>query len=752
MKRVSTILKGAMTLAIGLCSIGASAAVNYVADPNPDETVSELSKVTLTFPDAEVVDMGSKKDNITVTSEDFSRACNYTYGAYNNQVVVSFDKITEAGKYTINIPEDAITIDGTPLEAFNITYNVSGNSGEESNPTLIPAPGEVEWLYEIMFVDPSIKADLNVMSYNEAQPTVTTPSGEVTNLTAVFDYQVGAGKYRFTLRKLATEPGEYTISIPDNYMYYYGEDYSYIYVPAMEFKYEVKGGKLTEVVSDPSMTKPTFNFNYLNLEFPGYETVAVKEGLSYTDQTVQVYKDGKDGSASTVMLNNFIAEGNKLSYTNQYSDLIEVGHYFLTIPQGMIELGEEKTPCTPFLVEFDIVAPDPVAIEVTPANGATVSMLNKATISFPELSSVALARNPSVSLYKVVVEEGEEKLTTIGGAYSQSAFTQLSDNSFSVAFNGLATVDGTYRIKIASNSFEYEGGFNQEYSIDVNFVAPKAPAFAMTPDNSEALPKLQNFTITFPEESVVKINEALSSKTTTLYKGEKIEYSEYGWISNAAIGSTSLYAPVEGTTNSFSFSLSGAGLDKGKYVLSIPAGVFLIGEDENNFNGEIQVVYECNGEGLDKIEVTPSGAVKELNEISVTYVDETSISFQSSYAGFSFYKYVEGQSYGDYVSYIMGDDLRIEGNTLYIKFSEPVTAEGVYYIEISAYSLFMSDGSTPSTPQTIYFTVDPNATDAVESVEIEQKDNRIFNINGHEVKSMNAPGIYIVNGKKLIVR
>lgn len=753
MKRVSTILKGAMTLAMGLCSLGAFAAVNYVADPNPDEIVSELSKVTLTFPDASIVDLGSQWANITVTSEDFSRPCQFEYGANDNQMIINFEKITETGTYTINVPEDAFMSDGNPIEAFTVTYHVEGGAGGdvESEATLVPAPGEVKWLYEVIFTDPSITYELNVMSYGEVQPTVTSPSGEVTKLISVFDYLVGAGKYRFVLRKLAVEPGEYTISFPANYMYY-KTDGGDVFLPAMEFKYEVKGGELTQVISDPSVAEPTNNFNSLTLEFPGYETVAVKEGLTYTDQTVYVYKEGEDGSATSVMLGNFISEGNKLSYTNQYTDLIEEGHYYLTIPEGYILLGEEQTPCTPFIVEFDIVAPEPVVIDVTPANGTTVSMLNKATISFPEISYVDLGRSPNVSLYKVVVEDGEEKITSLGGAYSESAYTRLSDNSFSAVFNALATADGTYRIKVATNSFVYEGGFNQEYSVDVNFVAPKAPAYAITPENSEALPRLQNFTVTFPEESVVALNGALSSKTTTLYKGEKIEYSEYGWITNAAIGSTSLYAPVEGTTNSFSFTLSGAGLDAGKYVLSIPAGVFLIGEDENNFNGEIQVVYECNGEGLDKIEVTPSEPVKELTEVSVTYINETSISFQNTYAGFSLYKYVEGQTYGDYIAYLMGENLKIEGNTLFITLPDPIATEGVYYIDITAYSLYMSDGSTPSTPQSVYFTVDPNGTTAVESVEFEQNDNRIFNINGQEVKGMNAQGIYIVNGKKVIVR
>ncbi len=744
-------LKPAAILAMGLCWVGSSAAVNFTADPDPGTMVSELSSVTLTFPDASVVDMGSQYQNVTITRPDFSISCTLDYGAEENQMVISFSRITEAGTYTIEVPEDAITADGTAVEAFTITYNIG--TEQPKNATLIPAPGDVEWLYELTFSDPDIAVNLNVNSTAEEKPTLTSPSGEITELYAVYDYQVGEGKYRFRLRQLANEPGTYKVSFPENYISYYDTStYTSVYLPAYEFTYEVKGGQLTQVVSDPSISKPTTNFNFLNLEFPGYSTVKVPE-LSYTDASVPVYMEGSATSAATVMLTNFVAQGNRLSYSNQYSDCITPGHYFLTIPQGSVLLGEEEAPCTPFMVEFDVVAPKAAAIEISPANGSTVSMLNKAIVTFPELDEVELARSPSLNLAKVTLDGDAEKLTTIGGAYSQTAFERLSGNSFLATFNGIATVDGDYRLTLATNSFEYAGGYNQEYSVDVKFVAPEAPAFEMTPDNLEPLAKLQKFTITFPQESVVKLNSALNSKITVLYKGDEITYTDYGYIANSQVGTTSAYNAVEGSSNSFSFTLSSAGLDEGKYVLRIPAGIFLMGEDETNFNGLIDVVYECNGEGIDKIEVNPSKPVKELSEISIKFINETSVSLQTPYTGFSLNKEVEGQSWGQYIDYLSGENVRVEGNTLYLTISKPITEEGKYYIEISAYSLFMSDSETTSTPQTVYFTVDPNAEPvSVGTIASDLNDGRIFTITGLEVKEMKVPGIYIVNGKKVAVK
>lgn len=172
------LLRQSATLAVGLfCFFGASATVNYVANPDPENMVPELSSVTLTFPDATTVDLGSQHQNVTITSENFNRSCTLEYGDEDNQMVISFTKITDPETYTINIPADAITADDSPVEAFTITYKVGIE--QVLTGTLIPEPGEVDWLYEFIFNDPEVTANLSVDSNLANQVTVTDPSGEV---------------------------------------------------------------------------------------------------------------------------------------------------------------------------------------------------------------------------------------------------------------------------------------------------------------------------------------------------------------------------------------------------------------------------------------------------------------------------------------------------------------------------------------------------------------------------------------------
>ena len=127
---------------------------------------------------------------------------------------------------------------------------------------------------------------------------------------------------------------------------------------------------------------------------------------------------------------------------------------------------------------------------------------------------------------------------------------------------------------------------------------------------------------------------------------------------------------------------------------------------------------------------------------------------QYVYVGFSLYIEKDGQDYGDYKTYVSGNEnVWTSGNTLNIELPTAYTDPGRYYMDITAYTLYMSDGTTPSTPQRIYFTVDPDAENtSVETIGSEERGDRIFTIMGVEVEDMSEPGIYVCNGKKFIIR
>lgn len=733
-----------MCLMMLVGAVNTNAQVSVTADPADGSRVEKLSKVTLTFTGAGEVDYGSKSGDVTITSDKgYSAGCTLAYGDETNQMVINFTEVTEEADYTISVPANAMTGSEGTIEAFELQYTVGAALPEL---TLTPAAGDVKWLDQIIINYP-VEKSLSADNYNGDTATLTAPDGSVQKLTPIYNYQIGNGKYTLGIPKVATTPGEYTVTIPSNLFYYYGDSWENVYISGGEFKYNVTGGEMTKIVTTPSVEAPTSNFHAFTIEFPDYTTIEKNSKAS-----IYLYRDGKATSVTSISIDyNISVDGNKLTYNNQYSSIIEPGHYYATFPEACVLLGEEKTPSTPFLLEFDIVEPEPVNVVITPGEGAQVNMLHHAIISFPDAEEeVSLNSSSNVYLYRIL-DDGQER--SIAGAYGQSSIIKIDDKTFDARFTGMATETGNYKIVLTKNSFTIGTGFNQEVSVNVSFTAQDAPAIEISPVAGTTMDKIQKFTVTFPNEAVVKFNEKAQYKASTLYVGAELIDNGYGGYTNSQVSSASNYTAVEGKTNAFEFTLADPAINKGDYILVIPAGVFLMGEDEHNFSGRFEAVYSATGEGLDKLEVTPAEPVQSLSEMSITYINETSISFQSSYPSMTLYKVNNTQSWDDYKEYIGSTGLSIEGNKINVKLANEYTEAGEYYVEINKWLLYLSDGVTAPTPQKVYFTVDPNASPVgIQTLVSGRADKRIYNINSMEVKSMDKAGLYIVDGQKHMVK
>lgn len=722
---------------LALMASQAVAQVNVSAVPADSSVVEELSSVVLTFDDLDLVDLGTKAGEITLTSDNLSLGCTAAFGDADNQMVVTFEKVTAKGEYHLNVPQNAfVDGNGTAIDEFMLVYRI----GSEAAAYLTPAPGEVKWLTKIIY-NYDVETTLSADTYNGDKATLTSPSGKVQNLYPEYNWQIGNGKY--TLRVLdlidPTEEGECVVTIPDNLFYCY-VDGSRQNLPGGTFTFTQQGGQ-TEVVSCEPQDQ-LYNFKHFKVTFPDATSIE-KLNKDY----LYLCREGKDGYVSQISLDyNVQIEGNALVYNNLYTDVIDPGHYYISFTEDIVvKDGQEHN--APFKMEFDIVEPEAVEVVWTPATDAVVSMLNSVIISFPTVESLTINSSASANLYRV---DGEQEIS-VGGAYGNSNFVKLSDNSVKISFNGLATVEGTYRVKLNKNALLFaDGSFNNDLQHDMTFVPAEAPVMTITPADGSVLDKIQTFIVTFPNETKVTVNNALSSKTTILYVGAELVDNGWGGYANQQAGSTSYYTPVEGSTNSFEFKLSQAAINAGDYLLKMPAGIFLIGEDESNYSRAYEAIYTATGEGVDKIEVNPSHPVEKLEELSVTFINETSITPQNIYMGFSLYKVNDTQTWDDYKEYISGENVRVEGNTLYLTPSGEYTEEGEYYIDITAYSLYMSDGVTTSTPQRVSWTVGEWHEDTPTGLtEVKAAaDVRCYNLMGQQVK--NAKGLMIQNGKVVI--
>ena len=737
-------------LCIFMLTATAQNTVNIVADPVDGSTVEKLSKVILTFEGASSADKGSAATSITITSDgSYSAGCTLDYGENDNQMVVEFTEVTEKGTYTLTFPENAFNVSGATIPAFTLTYKIGEDTPEGL--LLTPNGGNVTWLTDIAVVAAAAPTKSLYAAWDATQkPTLTGPNGEsiVIDGNSIYDAAAGYSTYHFSPRLLITTPGEYTLTIPDNYFYYSDESWNNIYLPGTTATYQVATGQQQTFTSVPAKDTPVSQFQTLTITFPDATTVTNNSSASIT-----LYRDATTWVGGGSLNYNFTYEGNTMSYST-YQPVIDAGHYTMNFPEGCLLIDDQ--PNAPFMVEFDIVENEPLNIAITPAQDANIEgILNAAVITFPD--ETAVSYNPgTISLYRVT-DTGN---VTIASAYGEQTTVKQDDGkTFIVNFPGIATESGTYKISIPKNLFTTGERFNAETEVTFNYTAPEPAAFEVTPAADSELNRIQSFTITFAGDDDVTVNTAYNSASIVLYKGIP-HRNEYGYLTGGSqLSSVALsnIQKTEGTKGEFTFTFSTPGIEKDDYALIIPAGIFLVGN--KNFNMTDTLIYHATGNGLDKIVASPSYPVRKLKNIRLTFVNETSVVFQTNYASASFYMVNPESSYNTYKEGIYGYENTYGGivtidekfpNRLNIELKDEYTDPGQYYIELSSYFLYMSDGTTPNTVNKIFFTVDPLATGINDMQNNQKADAPIYTINGVEVKAMNRPGLYIQNGRKVI--
>lgn len=743
----------ALLMCLAVLTAAAQTVATVSADPADGSTVDQLSSITLTFNGASNVDKGAKAGSVTITSDKgYNAGCTLDYGTDDNQMTVAFTAVTEEATYTLDFPENAFTAEGATIPAFTLTYRI----GEEKAQGLVltPEAGTVTWLTDIAVSAAEVPGKSLSTSWDATEkPALLGPDGQeiVIDLTSVYDSNAGISTQHIVPRMLITTPGEYTLVIPDNYYYYTDDSWNSVYVPGTTAQYNVLTGEQENFTSVPSKDQPVSQFQTLTITFPGATSVT-----SNSSATITLYQNGETWKGSASLSYNFTFEGNTMTFS-VYSPVIDAGHYTMNFPEGCVLL--DGTPCAPFMVEFDIVESEPLNMVVTPAEGASVEgLLNSALISFPDDDDVQYNPN-SITLFSI---DGDYD-KNIGSAYGTATTIRQDDGkSYVVNFPGIATESGTYKIVIPKNTFAAGDRYNAETTVTFSYTAPEAAGFTLTPAPESQLDRIQNFTINFDATDDVTVNTAFTSASIQLYKGIPHK-NEYGYLTGGSQLSTvslSAVQKTEGKTGEFTFTFPNPGIEQDDYALIIPAGIFLVGD--KTFNKTDTLIYHATGEGLDKIEATPATPVQSLKNITLTFTNETAVSFQTNYASTSLYRVNPEATYDTYLESISATQSDWSGyayidesepNTVKIELKEEYTEAGDYYIDLGSYFLYMSDGTTANTVNKIHFTVDPLATGISDMRQSSANaEGRIYTIGGAEVKEAIRPGLYIRNGKKFVVK
>lgn len=199
--------------------------------------------------------------------------------------------------------------------------------------------------------------------------------------------------------------------------------------------------------------------------------------------------------------------------------------------------------------------------------------------------------------------------------------------------------------------------------------------------------------------------------------------------------------------------------EAGRYILSIPAGFFNLGQQFESCNCKAAMaIYEIEGEVADTYDITYTPAagstVEKLDKIKVTFND---MEAAPSWTGKA---YVEDKDGVQVTTCEISQDADFNVvNVVYFTLEEAITTEGTYTLVIPEGVLIVGSNFDNNLEIRATFTVG-TATGIDAATTVSNKTVNVYNLNGMLIKKavpaddlMNiTKGVYIVNGKKYVVK
>ena len=757
-------------------------------EPAAYSEVSTLSYIRMTF---------SKEDypyglNASGVAKLYNSSDEYvTEGTYvvdfNDSWVVYLNLkqvVTAADTYTLKVAEGDISEylnSANKCPVFEVSYTVTpmlnSNSGPES---ITPASGTTVEELGIVYLKFNAADYPNGLAVNSSAmiPVYDSNGVEVAKAKTTLDYTDNTSlTVKCSVKadngyadRVITDMGDYTITIPEGCIWDKSDVFKY--VPQIDLAYTV--GAAPQVTATWSIEE--------GAEIEKLETVTVTFNDVLSVRSVTMYPEvfysvSEDGTATPV--SNYCTAGvldassvgNSLTYTVDYECYSEIanGNYRIVIPAGSIYFNGEETNTNTeeYVLNFVIkstggsTAEGALPIGYDPVAGSTVEELSYIMIEFSPEDYPNTIDYDYTAKAEVYNEAGE--LVTTGGYGSVPPYYTIS-----ITLETPITTEGTYTVKVGE-------GHIREYAWDANNVQnpnPKqCPAFEIVYKVGEAPKPLEITAIADPAEGIV---ESLSDFTITFEGAEQVAMDEYAskfpYVAlvdeEGNIGTTvsnTMVFPFADQPNQLSIGTFADITDAGKYALVIPTESLVF-----NGNPEIKVAeenfifyYEIEGAKPQYgIVVSPAAgevSTDDLKVITITFEGASSIEFNEIGQPGNLYQVDEdGTIIKEYQSSpMLVSDVAYTFTPYY-----PPTEKGSYRLIIPARAVYVTDMEGVTGPND-EFVVDYRVTEVgIEGVDTEATDLNVYSIDGvcilrnasaSDVKNLQK-GIYIVNGKKVVIR
>ena len=419
------------------------------------------------------------------------------------------------------------------------------------------------------------------------------------------------------------------------------------------------------------------------------------------------------------------------------------GTYSYTIPAGCIKsVDNEEFPEQTF--SFTVVPPFEM-VGYTPNQGT--DKVEEIQVTFnDEIASVALPASglQVVDMYWTGVAKVNDYV--------------ISDDNKSITFklDNAITTPGTYYLDIYQDVITSVNGVKNNYTTVVFNVVDFTPSFSTNINEGDKVKELNTLEITFNNVNVVELVE--DAQPVTVYMPGDGEATGVATLADKKI------------TVTFDQQFT----EDGDYTFDIPAGMFKMDGVPNERRVINVTLYTVTVTPLEILEVTPAqGAVNEMSVITIKFNQPLQLSFDENWqqisqriklvCGDTEYILTNNPDYTTAVSDKLVYVVNAEWNG-YEFASTPVTAAGTYTLDLSqivvdyAPEQYTDEYGYPNTrwnaknyvcAGSYSWTI---ADTAIGNIEAESGEKVIYDLTGRRVDAITNAGIYIVNGKKVIVK
>lgn len=728
-------------------------------------TVAAFEKLDLVFDNAMSI----------VSTEGITLSCNGTAQTLSatvsdNTVTLSPSAVvTTDGTYTLTVPAGCFSdADGFVNKALTYTFKVETPKNTFRPVSISPAQGKVETLSS-----PITLVFGNYVGKVEAENLVLMKDGErKARLTAA--RKVGDSKsveLSFDIPEGISEDGTYTIEIPEKTIY---DNPNGLYNPALTLTYTIGG-----TAPDPKPAEDTETMKaakaLLLKEGVGYpaENSAARVALTNLTTASPVPSDTELQTA----IDNFYKESNvTLPATGKYYQVCGVNNasgsesskLYLAYDGSAVTLTSEKSEAA----TFEATQQTDGTVSLQTMDGKWLHVLvasnNHDLTSSKNVTDSYLATVNNLTLAKLAVD-GVDADKTFGlfsmkGALGKKNIVNTEEEAF-------ALID--YSNKTVATDPDFQVYFQETYSSAFVLTEVEKPldiatvetAYTLTP--SEVSSNTEVLTLTFTEVSDV----AMSTSVVPYFVD-----AESNRVADATVSA------VADQTNQFTVSLQG--LDYATYTLVVPEGMFLYTKEGKTVQTQAishqftikEIVPEFKKEVWSLI-------VRPVNDGYIKDVDLNNFSISISgneYSGLvpnPDKQIVITAYYDEKQQPVATGHLEVatpesEGwTTLRLVLDTPIV-EGqlkseLYVVKLpeaafgdANFGRWLQDKNSvdPSECLVNYqmpltFQIDNSKATGIEILNVGKKaKSGIYDLTGRKVNNLSRPGIYIVNGKKVMVK